>query len=116
MTSITDDNCRHAHVKLAMDTESNAFSKDDGLIPFPPFLQAEFSFVQTNNVDRFATAAKLHLKHRVFVIECVYNTVVSMTQMKTNATSRSVGIVQKVVESGDDMYPLTMLIQKNCTS
>ena len=74
-----------------MDTESKAFREDDGSVLFPPFVQADFLFVPTKYADAFANAAKLHLKHTVF-LECAYNTVVGMTKMKTNATSRSVDL------------------------
>uniref|UniRef100_A0A6S8YTD0 Uncharacterized protein n=1 Tax=Chaetoceros debilis TaxID=122233 RepID=A0A6S8YTD0_9STRA len=96
--------CGPAQVKVAMDTESKVFREDDGSVLIPPYVQADFLFVPTKYADAFADAAKLHLKHTVF-IECAYNTVASMTKMKTNATSRSVDLCTTwIPRRGDDRH------------
>ena len=83
--------CGPAQINLAKDPESEPYREEDGSILFSSYVQADFAFVPTKYADEFARAARLHLKHKVF-IECAYNTVVDMVRVKTGATSRSVDL------------------------
>lgn len=75
---------RKGNTALANDTDSAKYQEDDGSMLFPSFTQADFLFVPTKYSEEFAEAARLHLKHQVF-LECALPQIVDMVQQQTNA-------------------------------
>ena len=72
------------NILLANDTDSAKYQEDDGSILFPSFTQADFLFVPTKYSEEFAEAARLHLKHQVF-LECSLPQIVDMVQQQIHA-------------------------------
>lgn len=72
------------NMAMAKDIDSAKYREEDGSIIFPSYTQADFLFVPTKYSDEFAEAARLHLKHEVW-LECALPQIVDMIRQQTNA-------------------------------
>lgn len=73
------------------DPDTESYLEEDGAMLIPSFVQADFLFVPMKYSSEFVPAAKLLVKHGVF-LEIAFNKAVDMTRMKMNVTTRSMDL------------------------
>ncbi len=78
------DDCLGGQLKMASDPDSDKYREQDGSLLFPSFTQADFLMVPTKYSDEFEEAARLHLKHGVY-LECSIPKIVDMIRHRSGS-------------------------------
>jgi len=81
--------CSGGQQQMAMDPEFAEFLDPDGSAWFPFHTQSDFLMVPTKYAEKFAEAATLHLKHKIY-IECAFGKIVDILQQQLQAPTRYV--------------------------
>ena len=74
---------------MAKDPDSSKYQEEDGSLLFPSYTQADFLLVPTKYSEHFAEAARLHLKHGIY-LECSLPKIVDIIRQQTSAGVRVV--------------------------
>jgi len=83
--------CSGGQIRMAKDPDSAKYREEDGSLLFPSYTQADFLLVPTKYSELFAEAARLHLKHGIY-LECSLPKIVDMIRQQT--TSAGVRVVK----------------------
>ena len=81
--------CSGGQIQMAKDPDSSKYQEEDGSLLFPSYTQADFLLVPTKYSEHFAEAARLHLKHGIY-LECSLPKIVDIIRQQTSAGVRVV--------------------------